>query len=111
MTEYLFAKSLPREARVAAATAEYGWIHIRRRTEDGCCPLGVALRAAGFADAPAFPDSRCVAILVQGSDAWTPFRRSVSRFICDWDAGDLREDGLPAALGVSRFGANDGGGE
>jgi hypothetical protein len=101
---YAFADYLPHDARIAAATADYGWIHIRRRTKDGCCPLGVALRAAGF-DVPAFPDSRCVSLALFLSDEWTPLRRSVAKFIHDWDGdprnpGYLEHDDLPRAFGV-----------
>jgi hypothetical protein len=103
-TTYAFAEHLPHDARVAAATADYRWNHIRRRTKDGCCPLGVALRAAEF-DVPASPDSRCVSLALFLSDEWTPLRRSVAKFIHDWDGhpldpGYLERDDLPRAFGV-----------
>lgn len=108
--KYAIWSSFSLEARRAAATADYC---SGRVTPDGCCPLGVALRAAnvplpGWLGAWTAPNendvSEALVDAFDDRDGWAAESNAVcdraAEFIADWDAGKIDPADLSSLLEV-----------
>lgn len=104
---YAIAKYLTPEGAMAATTATY---RESRETDTAltshsACPLGVALRAMGHANAPACPRASDATRALgdgRGEERDRAVFVAAAEFIADWDMHVLMPDGLFGALGVRR---------
>jgi hypothetical protein len=100
---YKIANYLTEDQRNRACSVPY-MLNPRgeRVTDDGYCPLGMALQGSGFFTPLA---SRVGSILMpnsQGSKAFDKLVRAAAEFTHDWDDNYICSEDLPVAFGLRK---------
>lgn len=110
---YAISRYLSPQSRRAAVRATYDCLEggslrvMRRRTEDGYCPLGIAVRAeTGEVEQAPTSDRVAFALIEHGATNLRQIERAASTFIVAWDEGRIKDTDLPKALGVTPEGGD-----
>lgn len=106
MKRYAIAGYLTEAERLAACAAEYtsresSDLYPTPVTEDGCCPLGVALRVNDPGASRTPPSGIVAASINRRCDVAIPILQLAAKdFMADWDTGGIPPADLPIALGL-----------